>query len=411
MRTWAPLVESDAAEPEDLATNAAIKRFLTAARTTLGMDVAFVTALHDGSQTFVHLDGASESFGWRPGTVGAAKDGYCQYVLAGALPNIIADAANHPVTGRMPATHSAKIGAYVGVPLTLSNGRVYGALCVTSHDRRDGLGPSDLAFLRFLSELVAEQLAEQEHRLASRTLRREQLATFLEPGTINVLVQPIVDLASGRPRGVEALSRFPGAAGSPADVFAAASEVGMGIALELAAIRGALELLPQLPEHVYLSVNASPDTVIDPGLRALLAQVDGRQIVLELTEHVAFTQQAALHEALTEVRAGGARIAVDDTGAGYASLQNILSLAPEVIKLDLGLVSGIDGDPVRRALARALAWFADECGAAMVAEGIETVGELQTLRNKGVTFGQGYYLARPAALHDLDLDSSYLEGS
>src|SRR6185369_6722243 len=118
-------------------------------------------------------------------------------------------------------------------------------------------------------------------------------------------------------------------------VFATAASVGMGISLELAAIEGALALLPHLPPAAYLSVNASPDTAIDPGLRVLLKEVDCERVVLELTEHVAFTSVAPLQEALAAMRSDGLRVAVDDTGSGYASLQNILALAPEVIKLDL----------------------------------------------------------------------------
>jgi EAL domain-containing protein (putative c-di-GMP-specific phosphodiesterase class I) len=292
------------------------------------------------------------------------------------------------------------------VPLTLANGRVYGALCVSSHAAQHRLGAPDLALMRFLSELVAAELAKQEQRTTARSMQRDRLSSFLEPGGITILAQPIVDLTTSEVRGVEALSRFAGHAGSPADVFATAADVGLGTALELAAIRGALLLLPQLPPQTYLSINAAPETALDPELHAILRTVDCERIVLELTEHVEFTCLAPLQEALTRMRSHGLRVAVDDTGSGYASLQNILALAPEVIKLDLGLVKGIDRDPVRRALARALSGFATECGAALIAEGIETYAELETLKKRGVTLGQGYYLARPAPIGDLDLGRS-----
>ena len=95
------------------------------------------------------------------------------------------------------------------------------------------------------------------------------------------------------------------------------------------------------------------------------------------------------------------RIAVDDAGSGYSSLAHILKLAPDFIKLDRELVSGIDLDPVRRALAASLVTFAADTGAEIVAEGVETEDELEVLRRLGVRYAQGYHLGRPAPLHAL----------
>ena len=377
------------------AAAAAIKRLLEAAQTTLGMDVAYVSALSDGVQTFTHLSGDDASFGWQPGTAIMAGDGYCQYVLSGDLPNAVADSRAHPIASQIPATEGAGIGSYVGVPLALRSGRIYGALCATSHDARERIPSSDVAFLHFLAKLVGDELAVIEARSVSRRLQRDAISAYLVPGGLDVLLQPIVEIATGRIVGAEALARFPGFAGGPAQVFAAASQAGMGVALELAAVREALQVLPLLPADVYLAVNASPETVADPRLADVLATAPPDRLVLELTEHVAFGDHASLVSQLAELRSAGLRVAVDDTGAGFASLQNILALAPDVIKLDLALVTGVDRDPVRRALTRALAGFAAECGAVLVAEGIETAGELETLRALGVALGQGYHLGRP----------------
>jgi EAL domain-containing protein (putative c-di-GMP-specific phosphodiesterase class I) len=99
------------------------------------------------------------------------------------------------------------------------------------------------------------------------------------------------------------------------------------------------------------------------------------------------------------------RIAVDDAGAGYAGLQHILSLRPDVIKLDLQLTRNVDSDPARRALSACLVKFADEIGAEVVAEGIETPAELDTLRTLGIRWGQGFYLGRPAPLAEAEATS------
>ena len=100
-------------------------------------------------------------------------------------------------------------------------------------------------------------------------------------------------------------------------------------------------------------------------------------------------------------RRAGLRIAADDTGAGYSGLQHLLRLRPNVVKLDIALTRSIDVDPARRALASALVTFAGEIGAVLVAEGVESVGELRSLRALGVSAAQGYRLARPGPMSAL----------
>jgi EAL domain-containing protein (putative c-di-GMP-specific phosphodiesterase class I) len=95
------------------------------------------------------------------------------------------------------------------------------------------------------------------------------------------------------------------------------------------------------------------------------------------------------------------RLAIDDTGAGYASFAHILKLAPDIIKLDRELTSGIDRDPGRRALASALVSFASGLGAEIIAEGIETAAELEVLQGLGIHYGQGYLLCRPTSIDSI----------
>jgi EAL domain-containing protein (putative c-di-GMP-specific phosphodiesterase class I) len=119
---------------------------------------------------------------------------------------------------------------------------------------------------------------------------------------------------------------------------------------------------------------------------------------LEITEHEAIDDYATLADALAPLRERGLRVAVDDVGAGYASLRHALQLAPDMVKMDISLTRDIDRDAGRRALATALISFAAETDMTIVAEGIETAGELHALRELGVKYGQGFYLARPAPL-------------
>jgi EAL domain-containing protein (putative c-di-GMP-specific phosphodiesterase class I) len=133
-------------------------------------------------------------------------------------------------------------------------------------------------------------------------------------------------------------------------------------------------------------------------LREHLADIPGSYVVLELTEHDKVHEYAKLWRAFDELRGQGVRIAVDDAGAGFAGLQHILRLRPDIVKLDKDLTHDIDGDPARRALVTALVGFTSEIGAALVAEGIEDRSALEVLRDAGVEWGQGFYFARPGPL-------------
>jgi EAL domain-containing protein (putative c-di-GMP-specific phosphodiesterase class I) len=211
--------------------------------------------------------------------------------------------------------------------------------------------------------------------------------------------QPIVDLVSGAVVGFEALSRFASSPPRPPDQwFAEAASVGLGVELELHALRAALAERHRMPEEVYLSLNVSPQTAMSPLLFDLLEGSPCERIVLEVTEHVGIEDYDALSESLRRLRSRGLRIAIDDAGSGYASLRHILNIRPDIIKLDIALTRGIDVDPARQALAVALVSFRQDIGAVLVAEGIETQSELDMLVQLGLQHGQGYHLGRPGDL-------------
>ena len=219
----------------------------------------------------------------------------------------------------------------------------------------------------------------------------------IEKRSIEVHFQPIVDLRTGRQLGLEALSRFTELpTGAPDRWFAAAASVGLGVELELLALSLALEQLPLLPPSAYLSLNASVATITSAGFRKAFADVPAERIILELTDHTQGSGYPGFEPSLLAIRRTGVKLAIDDTGAGNSGLEHILRLKPDIIKLDIGLTRGIDKDPARRALGRALLTFGfDAYGATFVAEGIETQGEFDTLRSLGCLAGQGYYLGRP----------------
>jgi EAL domain-containing protein (putative c-di-GMP-specific phosphodiesterase class I) len=214
-----------------------------------------------------------------------------------------------------------------------------------------------------------------------------------------MVFQPIVSLRTGEVIALEALARFSSKPVQGPDVwFAQAAVLGIGVELELLAIGAAASELPQIPERLSLALNVSPETVLSPRLGRVLDQLPLDRVELEITEHAHISDYGKLRDALADLRLAGVKLAIDDAGAGYASLRHILQLAPDSIKLDISLTRDIHTVRSQRALAAALVAFAGETGASIVAEGIETAAELATLRDLGVELGQGYFLGRPAPL-------------
>jgi PAS domain S-box-containing protein len=233
---------------------------------------------------------------------------------------------------------------------------------------------------------------------AKREARLRRVQSVLADEAIEPVFQPIVALDSGRTIAYEALSRFPGDAGhTPDRWFDDAWRIGLGIPLELLAVRVAAAALPRLPGDVGLSLNASPPTVATQGFLQCLGG-EAERVAVEITEHLHVDDYDAVRTKLSALREAGGQVAIDDFGAGYASLQHILEVEPEWIKLDISLTRRIARDPAAQALARALVAFAAETGVRVVAEGIETAAEVETLKDLGIRFGQGFHIGRPETL-------------
>ena len=294
-----------------------------------------------------------------------------------------------------------------------SHGNVARALDLGAHDFVAKPFDATELVLR-VRNLLLTRAAYQELR-RSRAWLRARLQVF-DPGqvedidavralvldtmrsdTLQIALQPIVDMRDGRLVGAEALSRFPDSAlGNPGAWFMAAEQVGLGIDLEMHAARKALALMGDRPHGSLLSVNVSPAAVLDDLRRHLGEDVPWDRVVLELTEHTPVEDYAVLKSALAPLRAQGAQLAIDDAGAGFASLRHIANLEPSIIKLDIGITRGVDVDPSRAAIAEMLVSFAERMQVSVIAEGVETESERDTLLELGLRWGQGYLLGRPA---------------
>lgn len=254
-------------------------------------------------------------------------------------------------------------------------------------------------------DALSVRLDAEEREALRRQRDVDAVDQVIAQRRFTTVVQPIFDLVRRQPVGVEALTRFQTIpARSPAEWFAHAERVGRRVALELAVSRGALRLLDALPPPLSVALNVSPATVLSGRLGEVLIDRPLDRVVLELTEHAPVDDYHRLVLALEPWRRRGARLAVDDTGAGYASFSHVLHLRPELIKLDLELVRDIHIDPARQAMARAVVGYAAEMGVDVVAEGIEHEAEAQVVAALGARFGQGFHLGGPRPLSEhLDL--------
>lgn len=230
--------------------------------------------------------------------------------------------------------------------------------------------------------------------------RLARVQDVLESEAITPVFQPIVELETRRVVAYEALSRFPGdPAHTPDRWFADAWKVGLGVPLELVAVRVIARSLPEIPAEIDLAINASPPTVAASGFLDCLGS-DAHRVTVELTEHLNIDSYQDLRRALAPLQNAGGKTAIDDFGAGFASLRHILKMEPDWIKLDISLTEGIAENPVACALASALVSFAEAMDIGVIAEGIEDEAELDALEEIGIRFGQGFHIGMPSPLHE-----------
>ena len=369
-----------------------LDRVVALAHCHLGLDAVFLAELTPAGEVHRALAGDLSSFDGVLHGERCDDPSYCGALVAGEIPNLIRDAATNARVCGLAVTHAAPIGSFIGVPLQLSDGTPYGALCGLGHEPDQTLDERDVRFMSMLGELIVPDLDEQrrQERLHADLMR------LVDTDMVDVAYQPIIDLLAERCIGVEALARFPESFGPPDVTLAAAKTVGLGLELERLAIREAWKIIPYLGPTQFLALNVSPEALVELAHRAnLRPELDLAQVVVEVTEHAAVESYAALHRELAPLRRRGLRIAVDDAGAGYASLRHVLELQPDFIKVDRSLIHGIADDHARRVAVGAFRSLAVDLGATVVAEGIERPADLQAVRELGLHTGQGYLLGRP----------------
>lgn len=385
----APIREDDATDPF-----AILGELVEATRLYLGADAAYAGELSGTRQVFHWIAGDAASFGLRPGASLPFAETFCNAVVSGRAPTLVNDVREHESVASLDVIRRAGIRSFVSVPITLADGSLFGTLCAVSHDAARWK-PGVQRFVDLVARLAAREIRRVRSDTAHRAARIDRIrAAARATEDVRISLQPIVALRSRVVVGEEALARFPDDR-SPAEWFAEAWEAGFGVEMEVAMMRAALRSLDEVPNNVYLSLNVSPLTLLSSQLDQILGGVDLTRIVLELTEHRPVEDYDAMRQRLQPMRDTGLRLAIDDACAGFASLQHVLQLHPDIIKLDISLTRGIESDPTLQALASSLLAFSARIGAAIVAEGIETERQLEALNILGIGFGQGMLLGAP----------------
>jgi EAL domain-containing protein (putative c-di-GMP-specific phosphodiesterase class I) len=290
------------------------------------------------------------------------------------------------LTKRLPPGISERFTCYIGASLVLN----------------DPAMRSERLVYRALDEAQADSLAERD-RAARRHLMslRDVLASRL----VHSVYQPVVDISLAKVLGWEALSRPVGGQFETIEqLFKAAYEAQSVWSLERICRERALEGLPVMKDDALLFLNVEPDSIYDPQFRSnetieMLhqASLTPNRVVLEMTEHSAIRDFTAFRQTLTYFRSLGFRLAIDDVGSGYSALVSVAEIHPEFVKIDMSLIRGLHSRPLKLELVDTITRFSRKAGIQVVAEGIETIEELNVLRQIGVHHAQGYLFARPAA--------------
>ena len=357
----------------------------------LAFDVVFIAEVSEAGEVYREAAGDVAAFGIQPGEYGRVPR-YCRTVSESGTPSVLPDARAHESHAQLSAAHGIDVGALIAVPLRLADGSPFGVLCGLCRRPRPELDGRDAELMAKLGEVIAPELADHGRQRELRVA----LQRILADEDVKVAYQPIVHLRTSRCIGVEALARFPEPFLRPDSTLRLAEEFEMRLALERLIVIEAWEMLGKLGPEQFLALNLAPDAVVALARRANLRDdLPLEQLVVEVTEHAAVDSYGPLLHELAPLRERGLRIAVDDAGAGFASLRHVLQLRPDYVKVDGSLIDGLASDHGKRAAVRSFVSLASDLGARVVAEGVERAADLQALRRLGLDAAQGFLLGRP----------------
>ncbi|GAA0199143.1 hypothetical protein GCM10009123_03090 [Kangiella japonica] len=376
-----------------------VQKLLNSLREHLNMEVAFLSKFINGKRRFQVISQINNS-NIEVGAEDTLCESYCYNIVQLSLPQIIKDTKDYKITSDLEITKKLNIGSYIGVPVVLSDGRVYGTLCVFKGVADSQLNQKDLAYVRVIADLSATIIEIQKSSASIDSDLKDNIRKVISNGSLLVKLQPVVNLKNGEIIGYEVLSRINQGKWAPQKFFESAVYAGLSEEATNKVLELAQETLSKLPSNTNLSVNITPDLLTNNSFMSSLASsgLSLERLVLEITEHSLIDDYNVVTKILAPLREKGLRIAVDDAGAGYSSLRHVIALKPDFVKLDMTLTRDIHSDKTKQALMKALMSFAKERKFELVTEGIETIKELRVLQSIGVRAGQGYLFDKPQSV-------------
>jgi PAS domain S-box-containing protein len=371
-------------------------------RQDTGVDLVYLGRFADGEQQLRIVVGGDPGLRLFEGDRSALEATFCWRIPQSIIPGVIRDTALEPGVANLPGRVEDGIGGYVSTPVFAAGGEAYGTICCITSGPLEGDGNEILRRVEMVANVIQPNLAALEAELASQEDVSSKLREFIAGRGLTTVFQPVVDMATGETMAYESLTRLRSDPTHGPDWWLqVAHGLGVGVDLELAMLHRAADSAVGAGFGVPVSLNASP-SILESG--TLFPILDAHRTVrfgVEVTEHAVVNDYDRLRSAVARIKERGNLLVIDDAGAGFASFRHVLELKPDVIKLDISLTRDIDKDPTRRSLAAALGDFAIKQQTWVVVEGVETMGEAQTLRELGYRYAQGYLFARPAPASEL----------
>ncbi|MEC7545615.1 MAG: EAL domain-containing protein [Pseudomonadota bacterium] len=370
-----------------------IGHLLRTARERLRMEVGFISEFIDGMRVFRFVDSAPGVNLIAPGGADFLARSYCQRIVDERAPQLISDARTCSAVVDLKATQLLPVGAHISVPITLSDGHVFGTFCLFSRYAVPGLNHRSLALVRAFAEMVA--LLLEERRMAGAEYEQNNTAihhvsTFFTEHRVSFSPSSIVDLNTKEEIGTElvpAISQPSPLFSNPFLLLREADRLGLSQLSGVAMMESSLAALTRLSADQFVSMNVTPQLIMQFDFNQWLRS-DCSRLVLGLSEHDIVDDYTSLKARLYRLKESGVRIAVVHAGAGFASMRHILQLQPEFVKLDADLTCGIHKDKGQQAMLEALMRFCRSQGSILMAEGICSDEDEAYLRTAGVGFAQ-----------------------
>jgi EAL domain-containing protein (putative c-di-GMP-specific phosphodiesterase class I) len=357
----------------------------------LALDVVFIAEISEAGYVYREAAGDRLGFGVALNEYGPTAP-YYRSLSESDSATLLGDLCEREEGAALQAIHGTSVRGCVAVPLRLADGSPFGVLCGLSRRPRPELDMRDAGFMAMLGDVIVPELAEYRRQSELRL----GLLHILEDEDVQVAYQPIIDLHTSRCMGIEALARFPEPFARPDWTLKAAEALDMRLELERLIVIEAWEMIPKLGPDQFLGLNLAPDALLELARRANLRDdLPLAKLVIEVTEHSAVDSYGPLLHQLTPLREKGLRIAVDDAGAGFASLRHVLRLRPDFVKVDRSLIDGIASDHAKRAAVGSFVSLSRKLNARVIAEGVERATDLETLTKLGLDAAQGFLLGRP----------------